>query len=259
MRVILDSPSAGAWNMAVDQALLESVEWSGVPTLRMYAWEPATLSLGYFQSYSDCDKYLPTATCPVVRRASGGGAILHHLETTYCLCVPSRHRWSARNTELYTTVHDCIIESLAEWDVVVAAYEQSKHPQQPSRAASDKAAFLCFLRRSSGDLILQDHKVVGSAQRRSKSGLLQHGSILWERSVITPELPGINDLAEQCVDQVQFVESFVSRLARKLELPMRRYEITDDERKLARQIMQSKFGTDAWNRNRNRNRTLAEN
>lgn len=247
---MLDPPATGAWNMSVDQALLESVESSGVPVLRIYAWEPATLSLGYFQSYSDREQHAESRQCPVVRRASGGGAIMHHLETTYSLCIPSTNRWSARNTDVYSTVHDCIVETLLDWDVGVTAYEESKG----ALAVAGGNPFLCFLRRSSGDLIFGSDKVVGSAQRRSKRALLQHGSILWERSEFAPELPGINDLAQQCVDDIQFVESFVGSLSRALKLSMQRQELTDTEREMSQEIVKTKFGTESWSKSRHRTR-----
>lgn len=234
--------------MAVDQALLQSVESSGLPVVRIYGWQPATLSLGYFQAYSARQQHASSLACPVVRRASGGGAILHHLETTYSLCFPSTNRWSARNTQIYAAVHDCIIESLADWEIQVSTWSE----RAESDSQSDQTPFLCFLRRTSGDLTLAGNKVVGSAQRRSRRALLQHGSILWEKSEFAPELPGINDLAGQCVDDVQFVENFLTRLSRKLDLPMRRQLLTDSERQMAQEIEQSRFATESWNLNRNR-------
>ena len=119
--------------MAVDQALLESVEESRVPVLRIYAWEPATLSLGYFQSYSDREHHQPSLDCSVVRRASGGGAIMHHLETTYSLSIPSSNRWSSRNTDVYSIVHQCIVDALADWDIQVAEFGKTIQESAPDR------------------------------------------------------------------------------------------------------------------------------
>ena len=248
LRVIFDPPAVGAWNMAVDQALLQSVEESGMPVVRIYGWQPATLSLGYFQSYVDRESHSESLPCSVVRRASGGGAILHDQETTYSLCIPSSNRWAKQNTEVYNTVHECISESLSDWDVEVAAFEE---PQaKPERG--NGSPFLCFQRRYPGDLIFKGQKVVGSAQRRSKTALLQHGSILWDRSLYAPQLAGINDLAEQTIDTLQFAEAFVTRLSAQLEIPMQRHEMVDSVRAMAGKIMDEKFDKESWTKSRNR-------
>jgi len=111
-RVIFDSPSGGARNMAVDQALLMSAEQDGIVTLRLYGWTEPTLSLGYFQKYADRQSHSASLTCPVVRRRSGGGAILHDHELTYSLAIPSSSRWSDENAELYDLVHQVVIQLL---------------------------------------------------------------------------------------------------------------------------------------------------
>ena len=74
--------------MAVDEALLETAASLGVPTLRFYQWQEPTMSLGYFQEYADRLRHAASAGCPTVRRASGGGAIMHDRELTYSLAVP---------------------------------------------------------------------------------------------------------------------------------------------------------------------------
>jgi lipoate-protein ligase A len=212
--LLIDAPAAGSWNMAVDQALLESVSRSGEMVLRFYQWEQPTLSLGYFQSMEDRSLHEPSLSCPVVRRATGGGAILHDQELTYSLCVPSEDRWSKTHELLYWTIHGAIIECLADWGVEARTYQTdktiatsgsvpgvgcSKFEELPSWSNSpmqvEASSFLCFQRRSAGDIVLGNYKVCGSAQRRKFDSVLQHGSILFKRSNCAPELPGIEDLA----------------------------------------------------------------
>ncbi len=82
-RLIVDPPQAGAWNMAVDEALLESAVAGGLPVFRLYQWSEPTLSLGYFQAVADRQQHPASHGCPLVRRRSGGGAILHAHELTY--------------------------------------------------------------------------------------------------------------------------------------------------------------------------------
>ncbi len=88
-RLIVHPPSPGAWNMAVDEALLMDAVENGVATLRFYQWSEPTLSLGYFQRYSDREQHAASRKCAVVRRQSGGGAILHDRELTYSLMLPA--------------------------------------------------------------------------------------------------------------------------------------------------------------------------
>src|SRR5688500_9559950 len=90
LRVITDPPASGAWNMAVDEALLESAATGSVATLRFYEWHEPTLSLGYFQPAADREQHAASRACPLVRRASGGGAIVHDRELTYSLAWPLR-------------------------------------------------------------------------------------------------------------------------------------------------------------------------
>ena len=87
-RLIIDPPAAGSWNMAVDEALLRSAGESRQLTLRVYQWEQPTLSLGYFQAHERPAEHAASQPCPVVRRATGGGAIVHDREITYSLTAP---------------------------------------------------------------------------------------------------------------------------------------------------------------------------
>ena len=92
-RLILDEPSSGAWNMGVDEALREWAETAGGLGLRFYQWAPATLSLGYFQTHRSRALHAGSAQLPLVRRASGGGAIVHDRELTYSLVGPTGRSW----------------------------------------------------------------------------------------------------------------------------------------------------------------------
>src|SRR5688572_19512152 len=88
LRIVFDPPASGPWNMAVDEALLHSTAEGGQATLRFYTWEEPTLSLGHFQTLAEREQHQASLACPLVRRASGGGAILHDIELTYSICLP---------------------------------------------------------------------------------------------------------------------------------------------------------------------------
>ena len=92
-RLIESTASSAAWNMAIDQVLLDSAD-SGA-TLRFYGWRPASLSLGYFQSAADRSLHTASSALPLVRRPTGGGALVHDNELTYCLVSPVVDRFRA--------------------------------------------------------------------------------------------------------------------------------------------------------------------
>ena len=99
--------------MSIDQAILETTVETGEITLRFYRWNTATLSLGYFQKLADREQHSDSKDCPIVRRSSGGGAIVHDDELTYSLCVPTSGAIAKANADLYDTVHHAIRKSLA--------------------------------------------------------------------------------------------------------------------------------------------------
>ena len=111
-RLFVDPPCPGSWNMAVDEALLEAAVAGGDATLRLYQWSEPTLSLGYFQRYDDRNRHDASRDCAVVRRQSGGGAILHDRELTYSLTLPPGHPLSRDATALYNAMHNLFIALL---------------------------------------------------------------------------------------------------------------------------------------------------
>lgn len=245
-RLIIDPPASGTWNMAVDQALLESAESLGQTTFRIYFWEPATVSLGYFQKFEQRRQHEASQPCPFVRRKTGGGAIVHDQEITYSLCVPSSERWSSKNKQLYDRVHQSLIELLDEYGIESHLFGDAI---ANSQEAANKDPFLCFQRRANGDLIIGKDKVAGSAQRRLKKSLLQHGSILIRRSEYAPELPGIADIAESFPGREEFVSRWIKRLSNDLQIDLQSAQLSDEEKKLA-SVLESSFKSDAWNQNR---------
>jgi lipoyl(octanoyl) transferase len=210
IRVIVDSrPASGAWNMAVDEVLLESALRDGICTLRWYRWQEPTLSLGYFQSPDDPLIDGRFASLPVVRRLSGGGAILHDRELTYSCAIGPQHPLASDPGSLYSAIHAALVAELQSTGVRVAP-----------RGVVDKGldgSFLCFSRTDANDLVIDGHKVLGSAQRRRRGAVLQHGSLLLERSPIAPEYPGIADLSAitlSAADAMRLVEATAAVLGR---------------------------------------------
>lgn len=183
---------SGAGNMGVDEAILEGVAAGEPATLRLYEWEAATVSLGYFQRvHPEIDPGGRFHELAAVRRLSGGGAILHHHELTYSCCVPPAHPLAQAPGRLYEEMHAAISNALRDSGVAT-------HPR--GAGTEEDKAFLCFSRGDRRDLVCRGFKVVGSAQRRREGAVLQHGSILLRRSRHAPEFPGVEDLEGVAVD-----------------------------------------------------------
>ncbi len=274
MRLIIDAPATGSWNMAVDQAILETADQTGQPTLRFYRWSEPTLSLGYFQSVHDRGQHPSSERCALVRRSSGGGAIMHDREITYSLCLPNESRWSEANEEIYALVHQAIVEILSEQKIaahqfveVVKAPEDSvrrflteKAPcpqlsqstkQRVQRTTRQPKPFLCFQRHHPGDVLIGENKIVGSAQRRRKNAMLQHGSILWQRSEFAPELPGLTDLAfDFNLSISEVMERLASRIVKDLNCEGTLAKLSNEEVGVAAEIQRIQFGEVDWTNRR---------
>ena len=157
-----------AFNMGLDEALLESAE--GSPTVRFYSWRPDTLSLGYFQRFSDVPGVEKAGA--VVRRITGGGAIHHVRELTFSIAASLDHPlYRGPIADSYTRVHEAIRAALAE--VGVPAEIRGARDRVSDRTGTG----MCFHKSSAIDLVWGDRKGVGSAQRRKGGRVLHHGSI----------------------------------------------------------------------------------
>ncbi len=256
-RLIVDSPADGAWNMALDEALLDAAAKTEVPTLRLYQWQSPTLSLGYFQQYADREQHEPSCEAEVVRRMTGGGAILHDRELTYSLFLPSSHPLAQNTQSLYEAVHHTIIQLLSQ---LVSQNDswQFASCEKPSEGAPTTEPFLCFQRRSPGDVLLQptkptdtsvDYKVVGSAQRRRRGAVLQHGSVLLSRSRLAPELPGINEVLGENLNPEDLAKSLATEIGSQLRFDLQESS-PDDFHQETEKLLKSRYASGQWSRRR---------
>jgi lipoate-protein ligase A len=239
-RLIVDPPADGSWNMAVDEVLLQTTGFSDRPTLRLYRWQEPTLSLGYFQRAVDRQLHAASALCQMVRRSSGGGAILHDRELTYSFVTPTFGRDSRRSENLYEVFHESLIGAFGRLGV------SARLVDTPDGRPAAEQPFLCFQRRSPGDIVVGESKVVGSAQRRRTQAMLQHGSILWERSEKAPELPGIMEYADSPFPVDRLVDEWLPRLSQRLSLRFEPEPLGSEERAAAQLLVRDRFGHPAW-------------
>jgi lipoate-protein ligase A len=230
-RLIVDhQPASGTWNMAVDEALLESAVGGGPCTLRWYRWEQATLSLGYFQTDSAARNDPRFGGLPVVRRLSGGGAIIHDHEWTYSCTLPARHELARDARQLYARVHNAVIRALGALGMVAEV--------RGTTDGSRGNEFLCFARRDDFDVVMGGQKVLGSAQRRRKGAVLQHGSLVLQASRWTREFSGVFDCAGRAVPEIHLVERLAAEVGIALAPQVERGGLSPAELRRATQLCQ---------------------
>ncbi len=231
---------SGVGNMAADEAMLESAA-HGVASFRFYTWTEPTLSLGYFQPSAD---RLTRPSSAWVRRSTGGAGILHDPahEITYSFALPPGDAWQPAGESWLCRAHHLLQDTFrifgVETRAVICGEEQKLGP------------VLCFLHQTPADLLANGSKVVGSAQRKLRGCLLQHGSILLSRSPLAPELPGIAELAGVRVDPLHLRFQVLKRIydafgATMFQEPWTAEEIAERER-----IEREKYGTSEWNEKR---------
>ena len=169
-RLLLTGPMSGADNMALDEALMERARRTGEAVLRVYTWARPTLSFGRNQTArgSYCPALAARREVAVVRRPTGGRAILHHREVTYSVTAPVT---AERPRASYERINRLLLDGLSRLGVAASLADPAARAPLPGVAP-------CFETPSEGEVVLAGRKLVGSAQWREAGALLQHGSIL---------------------------------------------------------------------------------
>jgi len=265
-RLIINAPSEGAWNMAVDEAILEATASALQPTtLRLYAWNPNCLSLGQSQTISDGDETrLQTLGWGLVRRPTGGKAILHADELTYCICASKDDDHTAGSVlESYRHLSQGLIAALKNLGLAVNS--------EPQKTASerDNSNPICFEVPSDYEIKLDNKKIIGSAQARKVNGVLQHGAIplYGDISRITQVLAFEDDekrnqaavqlraratnLAAASTNKItwkQAAQAVVCGFGNALGVEIRVGHLSDSERWRAKQLVEEKYANDSWTR-----------
>ena len=173
-RLINTPPALGSWNMAVDEAILESATRGEVPpTLRLFAWLPPCLSLGYAQPVADVDRArLAQHSWDLVRRPTGGKAILHTDELTYSVSGPQTEPCLVGSIlESYRRLSTALLEALHL--LGMPAQSQSEIVQNENEPKGP----VCFEVPSNYEITVGGKKLIGSAQSRRRGGVLQHGTL----------------------------------------------------------------------------------
>jgi lipoate-protein ligase A len=252
--------------MAVDETLLLGMGAAGVqPVLRLYAWQPACLSLGYAQPYQDVDlQALQERGWELVRRPTGGRAILHTDELTYAVIAPpDEPRLAGGVLESYQRLSQALLQALRELGLPVQSQEQAQGAANPAAKGP-----VCFEVPSNYEITVDGKKLVGSAQARRKEGILQHGSLplYGDLRRITQALRFASEearqaaavrllqratTAEACLGQPlgweAAAQAFRRAFAARLNLELAPSTLSPAELEGAARLAESKYRADSWN------------
>ena len=263
-RLIKSPPLPGALNMAIDEAILEAAGRGTVPpTLRLYSWKPACLSLGYAQPISDVNRaQLAANHWDLVRRPTGGRAILHADELTYSVAGPlNEPRLAGDILSSYRRLAQALLAALMQLSLPVQAMQKEKGEK------SAEPEPICFEVPSSYEITVNGKKLVGSAQTRRKDGVLQHGTLPLHGDLtrITQALAFPNEAsqvraAERLLERAATVELALNRVvtweeaaqafARAfreiLHLEFHPATLTAAEQTRAEQLLQEKYSNSEW-------------
>jgi lipoyl(octanoyl) transferase len=261
------SPS---FNMALDEALLDwHSEGKIPPVIRFYGWEPATLSLGYFQKV---DKEIDLEAVKAhglgfVRRPTGGRGVLHEHELTYSVIVSEDHPEMPRTvTEAYRVISEGILKGFHQ--LGLEAYFAVPKTDEERSALKDPRSAVCFDAPSWYELVVEGRKVAGSAQTRQKGVILQHGSILLDldedklfslfkypnervkermKSSFKNKAVAINEISSRRISLEEAKEAFYKGFADGLNIELESYQLTEEELAYVNKIAKERYENDEWN------------
>lgn len=272
-RLIRSGHLSAACNMAIDEALMHRVAAGARPTLRLYGWEPAAVSIGYFQ---DMDKEVDELACKslgidVVRRLTGGRAILHDVEVTYSLVISEQHPLIPSSiTESYRVISEGLVRGLE----LLGLDARMTVPTRRGRASvgsSPVASPACFDAPSWYEVTVDGKKIIGSAQVRKYGVVLQHGSIPLEldaeklftvlrfnneavrdraKAVFLENATSVRSALGQPVSFMDVSDALLKGLQEVLSVTFEESELEPAETEHADELARTRYADPAWNHKR---------
>lgn len=260
-RFVFDAPKDAATNMAVDEAFfLSALSDDALPTVRLYTWTRPSISIGYRQSMAEaCDldacRRLGVDT---VRRISGGRAVLHHHELTYCVTSRADGVFNGLSVrEVYTRVAATLRATFASMNVSVdPSIDASGHAlDQPE----PDLALPCFAVPTGHEITAGGKKLVGGAQKWTRRGFLQHGSIIleldpqfWKMTTRLERLSdldavGLNDLMGREVQPSELAMALRDQFEGLFSEPASTQELSEGEKRTVDILSRKKYGSPDWN------------
>jgi len=262
-RMIKTPPSSGAWNMAADEAILEHARRGDVlPTLRLFAWDPPCISLGQAQPFADVDTTrLKSYGWEVVRRVTGGRAILHTDELTYSVTGPTDEPILAGTVlESYNRLAGALLAAVQDLSLSVEM-------KAGKADANGVANPVCFEVPSTYEITVNGKKLIGSAQARRKEGVLQHGSLPLTgdltricQALVFPDESAREKAVQRLLERATTVESvlgqevaretaeqaFIRAFEAQLGLTFEAGELTESELARAEEFVREKYAHPSW-------------
>jgi lipoate-protein ligase A len=253
--------------MAVDEAIFEAVaRGDAPPTLRIYGWQPPGVSLGYFQALEpgvNRDAILRRGY-GLVRRPTGGRAIIHHYEVTYSVCIRLADLDSGPSVlESYRVISRGIEAGLTLLGVPASIPGK----RLPAASKGRELPTVCFAKAGAGDMLVEGRKIVGSAQMRRDGAVLQHGSIPIridleehleilggahaqadaEQRALRQAACGVADVIGRDVSFEELGSRIVEGFSQAFRCHLNRTPLTPAEEARAQELVETKYGTEQWN------------
>jgi len=222
-----DTAHTPAENMAYDEALLQTATQREYPVLRFYAWDCKAVSIGYVQAYDSTPEGFA-----VVRRPTGGGIVYHDYDFTYTVVIPANH-WIAKldRTESYNKINSSVLVALDSCSMSAAISSDDKISH-----TVDRSSMICFTNPTKYDILLNNNKISGSAQRRTKTGILHQGSIHFGEPLPMPKL--------------MLAKALYDGFIKNLNLKLITWTPEKETIQLGQKLVEERYSTDAWNRRR---------
>ena len=258
------------FNMALDEALLDWHSDKKIPpTIRFYGWNPATLSIGYFQKVEkeiDLDA-VERYGLGFVRRPTGGRGVLHDKELTYSVIVSEDHPKMPKTvTEAYRVISEGILQGFRL--LGLDAYFAIPRTEEEKSGLKNPRSAVCFDAPSWYELVVEGRKVAGSAQTRQKGVILQHGSILLEidedmlfdlfkypservkermQQNFKKKAVAINALRSEPVTIKEAKKAFKAGFEKGLNIKLEPYQLSSEELQYVEEIIQKRYSNKDWN------------
>lgn len=256
------------YNMAVDEALMNFVSREEIdPVIRFYTWNPATLSIGYFQKLTkeiDIEK-VKEKGFGLVRRATGGRGVLHDKELTYSVIVPESHPNMPQTvTEAYRVISEGLLEGFKA--LGFEAYFSVPKSKEAREKLKSPRSSVCFDAPSWYELVVEGRKIAGSAQTRQKGVILQHGSILQDinvdelfdmftyrndrlkekmKAAFMDKAIAINDISDRHITLEEMETAFYEGFIKGLNIEFKPLEFTESQKEEIKHL-EDKYRSEEW-------------
>ena len=267
---INSGPCSPSFNMALDEALLDwHSEGLIPPVIRFYEWNPATLSIGYFQTVEkEIDmEAVKRLGLGFVRRPTGGRGVLHEHELTYSVIVTESYpTMPATVTEAYRVISEGLL--LGFRNLGLNAYFSIPNTDEQKENLKKPKSAVCFDAPSWYELVVEGKKVAGSAQTRQKGVILQHGAILLDldeekyiqtfkfasdevrdkvKKGLSQKAVSINNIISKPITIEECKGAFKKGFADALEIELIEYKLTPEQQDYVKELETTKYASDDWN------------